>query len=309
MLIFLFFQTVEAGDVCVVKIVAPPGVNFNNKDTLPFINAKVKNFSCNPETLSDTFRIGNGIARLTERVILAPEEERLLTFVNWVRDRIYPQSFVSETTREFPTVVLSQIKETYPMGYVVYTARPPFSNSNYLYFAAFDNQIDTACYYKIALDTGEIQNGGAIYTPSIAITPGDYLHVVWCKEGKVWYKTTLQPVHPDLIRAGIQPVWSKKVLISTQEPMTEPASNPFVEASGEWVYCVWRGPNEEGNPNYGEIWQRKGRIRRDSLPYWYPPRNISKSPLRESNYPTMSTGNAVVWQELLPDSNFEIYAK
>lgn len=207
-----------------------------------------------------------------------------------------------------PSVVLSQINETYPMGYVVYTARPPFSNSNYLYFAAFDDQIDTACYYKIALDTGEIQNGGAIYTPSIAITPGDYLHVVWCKEGKVWYKTTLQPVHPDLIRAGIQPVWSRKVLISTQDPMTEPASNPFVEASGEWVYCVWRCPNEEGNPNYGEIWQRKGRIRRDSLPYWYPPRNISKSPLRESNYPTMSTGNAVVWQELLPDSNFEIYA-
>jgi len=205
-----------------------------------------------------------------------------------------------------PSLVLSQIdNQTYPMGYVVYTARAPFGSFN-LYFAAFDDQ-SPGRYYKIALDTGEIPNGHPVYTPSIAITPGDYLHIVWCKEGKVWYKTTLQPVHPDQIRAGIPPVWSEKIQISTPDPLTEPASNPFIEAEGEWVYCVWRGPNENGNPNYGEIWQRKGRIRQGSLPEWYFPRNMSISPLRESNYPTMSTGNAVVYQESLPD-NFEIYA-
>ncbi len=208
-----------------------------------------------------------------------------------------------------PSLVLSQIASAIPeereIGYAVYEVKSFWEGRNYIYFTAFDS---LGVYYTAALDTGEIPNGSAVYTPSIAITPGDYLHLVWQKEGRVWYKTTLEPVYPDLIRRGAEPVWSEKFPVSFVPGYpTEPASNPFVEAEGEWVYAVWRGPNEEGNQDYGEVWQRRGRIRPDSLPYWDPPRNMSISPLRESNYPTMSTGKAVVYQESLP-GNREIYA-
>ncbi len=209
-----------------------------------------------------------------------------------------------------PSLVLSQVVSTIPeekeIGYLVYEVKSFPEGRNYIYFTAFDS---LGPYYTAVLDTGDIPNGSAVYTPSIAITPGDYLHIAWCKEGRVWYKTTLEPVSPWTIRQGIPPVWSEKVPISTQDPLTEPASNPFVETDGEWVYLVWRGPNEDSipNPNYGEIWQRRRRMDWP-ITRWTNPINKSKSPLRESNYPTMSTGKAVVWQELLPDSNFEIYA-
>ncbi|MEO0117050.1 MAG: hypothetical protein ABIK97_05900, partial [candidate division WOR-3 bacterium] len=164
--------------------------------------------------------------------------------------------------------------------------------------------------YKIRERWSEpvIIDSGGILEFSIAVTPGDFLHIVWCKEGRVWYKTTLQPITPWFIRQGGVPQWSERVPVSTQDPITEPASNPFVEAEGEWVYVVWRGPNEEGNPNYGEIWQRKGQLRfPGQLPWWFDPINKSKSPQRESNYPTMSTGKVVVYRESLPD-NWEVYA-
>lgn len=189
-----------------------------------------------------------------------------------------------------PSLVLS-VTEASPqagdLGYVVYTTLDPTAD-NCIRFSAFDAD---RVYYETVLDYGE-----DISSPSIAITPGDYLHVVWRKENSIYYITTLEPIDPSAIRQGIQPVWSDIVPISTQDPLTEPASNPFVEAQGEWVYVVWRGPNDLGNPDFGEIWQRRGRIRPGQLPEWpYLPQNISHSPDGESNYPTMSTGYSVVW--------------
>lgn len=122
----------------------------------------------------------------------------------------------------------------------------------------------------------------------------------------VYHKTTIYPITPWFIRNGRTTQWSSKVQVSPPEyPTTEPASNSFVETEGERVYVVWRCLNEDSIPSadYGEIWQRGRRIRPDSLPYWYSPkntRNMSISPLQEFNYPTMPTGKSVVWQESLP---------
>ena len=183
------------------------------------------------------------------------------------------------------------------LGYVVCALKG--GAKSYIYFGAFDS---LGVYYRTVLDSGDVSE------PAIAITPKDFLHIVWRKADRIYYVTTLTGITPEDIRNGGQPVWSERVLISTRPPQrpTEPASNPFVEAEGEWVYVVWRGPNEEGNPNFGEIWQRRRRMDWP-IEQWTTPANKSRTPLQESNYPTMSTGTAVVWQESLP-GNYEIYA-
>ncbi|MEO0115713.1 MAG: T9SS type A sorting domain-containing protein [candidate division WOR-3 bacterium] len=183
---------------------------------------------------------------------------------------------------------------------------------NGIFYRVFIDQRRLCFQYKLGRNWSQatVLDTGDVTSPSIAITPKDLLHIVWQKnEGgrsRIYYITTLEGITPDYIRSGGGPHWSDKYPISEPE-RTEPASNPFVEAQGEWVYAVWRGPNEEGNPDYGEIWQRKGKIRPGQLPYWYRPQNMSRTLNNESNYPTMSTGTAVVWQESLP-GNYEIYA-
>ncbi len=226
---------------------------------------------------------------------------------NWKKINVFSGMEVSP-----PSLVLSQV---YPgdygsMGYVVYEKKDFRRGKNYICFNAFDS---LGIHYTTVLDSGNIPTESLekdcyVSSPSIALTYGDYLHIVWEKEGRIYYKTTLQRVYPHLIRRGEPIIWSTTVSVSTPlQPITEPASNLFVEAQGEWVYVVWRGPNEEGNRDFGEIWQRVGRIRPGDIPEWlYPPKNLSKSPLRESNYPQMSTGAVCVWQESLPNNN-EVY--
>ncbi|MDW8114479.1 MAG: T9SS type A sorting domain-containing protein, partial [candidate division WOR-3 bacterium] len=209
-----------------------------------------------------------------------------------------------------PSLILSVISREPDgnLGYVVYIKHDFTTSRNYLCFSAFDSFY---VYYSTILDSGNIptEPNSSVSSPSIAITPGDYIHIVWEKNGRIYYKTTLRAIHPDSLIGGIYPIWSEKVPVSTPlRPTTEPALNPFVEAQGEFIYVVWRGPNEEGNQNFGEIWQRVGRIQPGSLPQWpFPPKNLSKSPYRESNYPTKSTGSVTVYQEELPN-NWEVYA-
>lgn len=47
---------------------------------------------------------------------------------------------------------------------------------------AFDS---LGVYSTAVLDTGEIPNGSSVYTPSIAITPGDYWNIVGKR--KEWF--------------------------------------------------------------------------------------------------------------------------
>jgi len=149
-------------------------------------------------------------------------------------------------------------------------------------------------------------------SPSIAVTPGDLLHIVWQREnddnGMIFYKTTLDKVHPDDIRNIYQPEWSEPFNVSYFDLYpTEPASNPSTEAYGEYVYAAWRGPYDEVNP-IGEIWRRARNI---NWPpdRWLNPRNMSETRDNESNYPVMSTDFVTVWQESIADNNWDIWGR
>jgi len=194
------------------------------------------------------------------------------------------------------------------MGYVVYTVKE--NDNTYIYFSAFDSLREEP-YYTTVLDRGE--GDISVLAPSISLTPGDLIHIVWQKTeqngeiSRIYYITTRDEITPDAIRNGAQPTWSDIVQIS-REGHTEPASNPSVEAFGKYVYAAWRGPNEEGNPAFGDIW-RRARSLGDPYNVWQDPRNMSETREQESNYPVMSTDFVTVWQEQIDNDNWEIYAK
>jgi hypothetical protein len=190
------------------------------------------------------------------------------------------------------------------LGYVVYTTKDQEISN--IHFSAFDSG---GVYYDTILDSGS--GDISVSAPSIAITPADYIHIVWQREeqggdvSRIYYVTTLDAITPDDIRHGREPRWSELFNVSYFNIFpTEPASNPFVDAYGERVYVVWKGPNEDGNP-IGEIWQRSGQIWPGHLPIWGTPRNVSESPEKESDYPVQSTSNFVAWQEY-EHGNWEI---
>ena len=198
-----------------------------------------------------------------------------------------------------PSLVLSVYPDqTGPLGYVVYMAKTD-ELGQCIHFSAFDS---LGVYYHTVLDNGDV------YEPAISITPKDLLHIVWRKDNRIYYITTIDGITPGYIREGGQPRWSEKVPISTRPPQrpTEPASNPFTETYGDFVYVTWRGPNEEGDSTKGDIWRRAKRIT-DSL--WRTPENQSLTPNNESNFPVMSTNFVTVWQEQINDTNWDIWAR
>jgi antitoxin HicB len=82
----------------------------------------------------------------------------------------------------------------------------------------------------------------------------------------------------------------------------EPAANPSVEAYGDSVFCVWRGPHDTTNL-IGNIWRRAHNVNQD--PSYWPasPSNQSQSPDSEADFPVMATNFVTVWHEQVsPDS-------
>lgn len=178
-----------------------------------------------------------------------------------------------------------------------------FVNDGILYFQckAKDNW-----FKPTVLDSGDCSS------PSIAISPKGYLHVVWQRKREdtksVYYSATLDKVTPTIIyetQGNLD--WSEKTQVSTQDPLTEPASNPFVEAYGDKVFVTWRGPYDETN-EIGEIWKRL-KLADPSVPWDRLPQNESQSETQESDYPVTSTGEVTAWQESLLFDNWEIYAR
>jgi photosystem II stability/assembly factor-like uncharacterized protein len=225
---------------------------------------------------------------------------------NWNTRTIFSCDSVDATEHIGPSLAMATLTVVNPgsrgdLGYGV------FSDLRRIYFAAFDS-IDT---YRI--DTLDIAGAGEVLlAPSISITPKDFIHIVWqwknSSTSRIYYKTILDSIKPEQIRSGARPRWSGKYRISTEPPQwqTEPASNPSVEAYGEYVYAAWRGPNQSGQFP-GDVWRRRRWLVR---PYnmWETPINVSLTPYRESNYPVMSTDRVVAWQESL-SNNWEIYCK
>lgn len=107
------------------------------------------------------------------------------------------------------------------------------------------------------LDSGDISEY------SVALTTGDYLHIVWCKAGRVCYRMNDEPITPISVKDNRKPQLSPFIFISSY--FTEPASNLTLEVSGEWINIGWRSTNEEDNQNHEEIWQRRKRM---DWPVW-----------------------------------------
>ncbi len=84
---------------------------------------------------------------------------------------------------------------------------------------------------------------------AMTVTSGDYVHIVWCKDGRVYYKTNQLPLsHTDTTQ------WECNLAISIPE-LTEPASNISIYTKNDYIYVNWQVPLE-GNPNQVEKWRR-----------------------------------------------------
>lgn len=118
-----------------------------------------------------------------------------------------------------------------------------------------------------------VMDNGNVSSPSIAISQGGYLHIVWCKQGKVYYITTLESLTKNSIKQNLNPQWSWKMAVSTAEPYTEPALNPIVQLCVDKVFITWQGPNSEIISD-GDVWSR---FRYASFPIneWSEPGNQS----------------------------------
>jgi|GEM_PF-2125548 len=172
----------------------------------------------------------------------------------------------------------------------VYNGDPPVQN--YVYYCSFTAQ---GVLQMVQLDAA---GPTFCYGASIALTPGYMGHVAWIRGQSVIYRQCLNSVWSPPYQISSAVIW----------PPTEPASNPSLEAYGECIYCVWRGPNDYGIFP-GDIWQRSRRL--DWPPdQWTPiPWNQSQTPGQESDFPVMTTDFVTVWHEEAPPDNIDIWGR
>jgi hypothetical protein len=146
-----------------------------------------------------------------------------------------------------------------------------------LSYRLFVNQ-DKLCFqYKLGrywseptkLDSGDISEY------AITVTAGDYFHLAYCKNRRVCYRTTLEPVTKESIKHNQKPHWSTWVLISPY--FTEPASNISIDVEGEYLYIIWQTPAED-NLKVTERWERK-KLVQEQLYRWFAPVCLSKPKL------------------------------
>ena len=165
--------------------------------------------------------------------------------------------------------------------YPVYVGSPA---SNLVYLNAFTSN---------AVSPPETVDAAGVtlcYGASVAVTPGNLIHVAWVRGQSVYY------------RERSDTVWTPAVRISSQwGPATEPASNPFMEAYGDTIFCVWRVPNDSPT-GPGEIWRRVHWL---SSPVWGTPLVLSQSPDKESDFPVMGSSGATFWHEEVTPTNYD----
>jgi hypothetical protein len=203
--------------------------------------------------------------------------------VSWSRATIF-QSSDTNGRAGAPSLAVGALTYT---GYATYpvSVRPA---DNYVLFSAFSSA-------TVSLpETLDAAGPTSCYGASVAVSPGSYVHVAWIRGQSVIYR-----------QRSISG-WSAQVPVSdTVWPPTEPASNPSVEAYGDYVYCVWRGPHDSTNLT-GEIWRRSRWL---NYPTWEDPSNQSKSDSLESDYPVMTTNFVTVWHEQVSQDSTEIWGR
>ncbi len=291
---------------------------FQSNDTIFYASS-----TTNGWTMAETIGIGKlpciSLDREGKPCIsyLSPDNSNLLCAIRdggtWQRETIFGPEHHGEYEPESigqPSMLYNinpDSPSNEPMAYLVCSFSSAGATNSFVQFIPFDTM---TVFYPSPLDIGLISD--ELSNPCIGITPEDLLHVVWQRKRdntrSIYYTVTLEGVTPLLIyESGGNLPWSEKFPITRDFPYTEPASNPFVEAYGDSVFAVWRGPNE-GGQEIGEIWRRK-RWLSDPYNEWRLPRNWSSSQELESDYPVMSTGEVTAWQELLASNNWEIFLK
>jgi hypothetical protein len=157
-----------------------------------------------------------------------------------------------------------------------------------------------------------ILDSGNCSSPSIAVTPGDYIHAVWRKEkdgiSGIYYRTLVNPTNNYQTRTSGVGSWRPSFRVSYHPDMlyTEPATYPSVACYGASVFVAWRGRNIYSQ-NIGEIWRRE-RFLTNPYNSWETPLNKSLSPSNESHYPVMGTSMVTAFQESTAARNKEVYA-
>ncbi|MFO7639568.1 MAG: hypothetical protein R6X14_09815, partial [bacterium] len=122
------------------------------------------------------------------------------------------------------------------------------------------------------------------------------VHIAWNRGDRIMY------------RVREQGQWSGIHPISITYPyVTEPASNPALEAYGDFIYCVWRGPNLQGEFP-ADVWQSR-RWLWHTPDRWSDPENQSQTSTQEPNFPVMATDFVTVWHEDVGSGNLDIWAK
>ncbi|MDH5186073.1 MAG: fibronectin type III domain-containing protein, partial [candidate division WOR-3 bacterium] len=87
-----------------------------------------------------------------------------------------------------PAVAPSYPSELANYSYSTFSTKDPMSDNSRINFSVFDVTED------IAPQPNEVASGESLKSPSIAITPGDYVHIVWEQKGEIYYRTSLQPI-------------------------------------------------------------------------------------------------------------------
>ena len=152
-----------------------------------------------------------------------------------------------------------QVKGTSNINYRIFT------NDSNLYFQCKTNKNWTV---PITIDKGNISEY------AMTATSGDYIHLVWCKDGRVYYKTNQMPItRQDTIR------WECNIAISEPE-LTESAPNLSIYTQGDYIYVNWQA-SRVGDPNHIEKWRRQ-RWLKDTPFIWETPENISEN-IKQSN--------------------------
>ena len=114
--------------------------------------------------------------------------------------------------------------------------------------------------------------------PSIAITPGDIVHVVWQQANNTTGSNIMYCYH--------QVMWTPPAPIPLY--LLNP-HNPFIETYGDMVKVACSAPSTPS-----EIYTTEKLV---YSPNWLAPSNASNSPDAQSENPALATGAVVVWQE------------
>jgi photosystem II stability/assembly factor-like uncharacterized protein len=228
-------------------------------------------------------------------VYLTPQGSiiRAIRYANGAWDRAVIFQGSLENSAGAPSVYPDVVVAPYTTAYVTYPVYVGSSPTlSYIYFNSFT---------QVGKSQPEVVDGPRpenCYGASVVANPAAYIHVCWIRGQRVYYSQ--RPPGP-----GIP--WSLPVPVSSPQPnpyVTEPASNPSMEAWGDSVFCVWRGPDHNGGFP-GDVWRRDKWL---PIP-WESPSSPSWSTGLESDFPVMGTYYATFWHEQVPPDNYDPWVR